>query len=273
MKTLKTSYCLFLLISISILPVLINAAEEQKTLKKASAVLPEIKVKKIKFPPFLDGIAVDKCWQITPAEKILVPQKTGMEDFTLKACSDGKKIFFLIQYLTKTEERKHQSWHWDPVLQAYIPGKEKEETLTIILAKKPKGNKEADVWIWRAGRTDPVNKADDLFYLESHQQSTFPKAIIMDKGTNCWFSKYFGDYAGAQLPRFYNRMPKGSVADVSAKGTWDKNHLNIEFSRKLQTGQKDDIQLDNGTYFIQIYRGTPTVETINNNLYMPLIIK
>lgn len=278
MKTFSTSYCFSVLIFIGLFPLFLKAGlpeakKKSENPKKSPRPSLEILVNNIITPPFLDGIAIDKCWQLTPGYQVLIAGKKANQIINLKACKNGKNIFFLIEYQTESEDRQHQSWHWDPVLQAYIPGEEKEEVFTIVLAEKPAGNTKADVWIWRAARTDPVNKADDLFYFESRQINQPQKSIIMDKGEHCWFSKYFGDYAGAQLPRFYNRTPQGSVADVNAKGNWDKKHLKIEFSRLLKTGNKDDIQLKTGKFYIQIHRGTPSTQTINKNRFIPLILK
>lgn len=232
-----------------------------------------VMVSKISRPPFLDGMAVDECWQQTPVTMFSIPDGDKILPVSLKACTDGKYIYFLVQYPTEMENRKHQSWHWDPVQQAYIPGQETEEAFTIIITSNPAKNKKADIWIWRAARTDPVNKADDLVYQECDLVDYPPKSISVDKGENCWFIKYFGDYAGMELPRFYNKAPKGSLADVNARGSWDMNFLSIEFSRLLETGHEDDIQLKPGTFYIQIKRGTPDIDIFTKNRLVPLFIK
>jgi hypothetical protein len=205
--------------------------------------------------------------------KVRVSNGRHPQEISLKACSDGKKIFFLLQYKTGSENRKHRAWHWDPVLRAYIPGKEQEETFSIVIARSSGGNKKADIWIWRAARTDPVNKADDLFYMEPGLVNQPDRTIIMDNGTICWFSKYFGNYAGLELPRFYNRAPEGSTGDVSAKGRWDLHQLSIEFSRLLDTGNSDDISLKPGIYYIKFFRGVPSPDMINATPFVPLVIK
>lgn len=244
--------------------------EEIKTEAGKDRVIP---VETILPPPFLDGTAIDECWKQTPATKIRIADGKILLPVYLKACTDGRKIYILVQYQTAQKARKHQTWHWHPVIQAYIPGKEEEEAFTIILSKDNSEIKKADIWIWRAARTDPVNKADDLVYQECELVAIPRREILMDVGSTCWFSKYFGDYAGAELPRFYNRTPKGSLSDVNAKGSWDKNFLSIEFSRLLDTGNEDDIPLKAGTYYIQIHRGTPDVNTINKNQLIPLVVK
>lgn len=275
MRILKTSLCLIsaLLLIFASSPYAIAGIPTVSGKNKTETTGKSIIVTKISRPPFLDGIAVDECWQQTPATKISIINGGKPLLISLKACRNNKKVYFLIQYPTEKEDRKHQSWHWDPVQQAYIPGNEKEETFTIILAQQKQNNKKADIWIWRAARTDPVNKADDLIYQQCDLVDFPKKSISMDKGENCWFSKYFGDFAGEELPRFYNKTPKGSLADVSAKGSWDMNYLSIEFSRLLNTRNQDDIQLQPGRYYIQILRGTPEIQDIDNDNFIPLLIK
>lgn len=249
-------------------------ADAKKVVKKKplSLLLPIINVSRINTPPFLDGLAIDKCWQKTTETEIPYKSHNATGKITLKACTDREKIYFLVSYQTKLKNTRHQSWKWDPVIQAYIPSGDKEESLSIIIKEEIR-NKEADVWIWRAGRTDPVNKADDLYYIENKRDRLSANKITMDNGQKSWFSKYFGEYAGTHLPRFYNKKPSGSVADVNAKGSWDKQQLNIEFSRRFETDNSDDINFKKGTFYIQIYRGVPTAETINENPFSPLIIK
>jgi ethylbenzene dehydrogenase len=265
------------LIIIGVLIPCVNAGtikkpeESRKDISRSSSKS-AIYVKQILRPPFLDGKAIDKCWQEIPTTKIEFAEAKKLLPLYLKACNDGKKIYFLIQYPTSRENIKHQRWHWNPVLQAYMPGKEKEESFTIILASQNRDIKKADIWVWRAARTDPVNKADDMIYQKLNLVNHPTENISMDKGKNCWFSKYFGDFAGAKLPRFYNRTPKGSLADVNAKGAWDMNFLTIEFSRLLATGSKDDVQLKPGKYYIQIQRGTPNINSIKNIPFLPLIL-
>ena len=281
LRIYQTSLCLLSAsLFIGVLLPCANAGQTKtdlkKNLKTRQKNIPSqksITVKKILSRPFLDGIAVDECWRKVPCSKIRIVDGKNILFLSLKACTDGRKIYFLIQYPTPGEIRKHQSWHWNPVLQAYIPGKEKEESFTIILTQQKDNIKKADVWVWRAARTDPVNKADDLFFQITDKANQAKKSIVMDAGTNCWFSKYFGDFAGSELPRFYNRTPQGSLADIDAKGTWDRNFLTIEFSRVLNTGNEDDIKLMTGKYYIQLHRGTPNVKTLEKKPYIPLLLK
>jgi hypothetical protein len=286
-ENMKNYYTFLLLLLISLVSNSLFSSESY-TLKLKEVnnkkLITKEKVKKVKplvalkitQQPFLDGIAIDKCW--TNASPMFLPysekNKTiSNKKISIKACHDNIKIYFLIQYSTNKELREHKFWHWNPVLQSYIPGKEEEEAFTIILAEKRENNQEADIWIWRAGRTDPVNKADDLFYSTNARSKESQIHIKMDNGKCAWFSKYFGNYSGIKLPRFYNRTPTGSVADVSAKGCWGVSNLNIEFAREKNTNHSDDIQLTKRKYFIKILNGIPNIKNINKGIFTPLIIQ
>jgi len=42
------------------------------------------------------------------------------------------------------------------------------------------------------------------------------------------------------------KQPKGSIADVQARGRWQAGVWTVEFSRKLNTGHKDDAVFKKG---------------------------
>ena len=70
--------------------------------------IPVIQIKKIPTPPFLDGIAIDECWKNTPVAKISLTNGKTLLPVYLKTCTDGRKIYILIQYRTAQKSRKHQ---------------------------------------------------------------------------------------------------------------------------------------------------------------------
>jgi hypothetical protein len=64
------------------------------------------------------------------------------------------------------------------------------------------------------------------------------------------------------LPRFYQRVPDGSAADVRAKGKYDKKTMTVEFSRAINTGHNDDESLVD-SFFIKLIR----CEGVDNNTF------
>jgi hypothetical protein len=54
------------------------------------------------------------------------------------------------------------------------------------------------------------------------------------------------------IPFYYQSKPTGSRGDISAKGVWSDGKWTLEFSRKLDTSESDDIQfndMDKSYYF------------------------
>ncbi len=236
MVFMKTSLILWILISSTCF--LFGEDSKKQTGIFISALFKPISPVDAIHAPVVDG-KDDSAWAGIPG---YISSLKGDEilKMVIKTCKKDDTIFFLVKYKTEKLFRKHQYWHWDSERKIYAPGTEREESLQIILSNDATKKEFSDIWIWRAGRTNPSGYADDMFFCKGIYK--------MDKGQPCWFSKYFGDFAGKKLPRFYQQTPKGSAGDVKAKGNWIDGSLTIEFSRKLNTGKKDDIDLSENFY-------------------------
>lgn len=185
-------------------------------------------------PPKVDGVADDIVWQKIKEKQL----KINNNIFLVKICTDRKKIFFLISFEKEEELLKHKYWRWDKDKKVYLSCDKQEQSLTLFF-RNSKNASIIDLWIWRAGRTNFSNTADDC-YMPLQK----PLKIQEDLGVRAWYSKYFSNFSGEEIPRFYNRTPKGSIADVQAKGEWKNGVWNIEFSRKLISANDDDVHLD-----------------------------
>jgi hypothetical protein len=213
-----------------------------------------INVEKLNVVPFLDGASLDSCWQKLKEYNLGVSNKDKGGGLYFQVCRSKGKIFFKLNFHAKSRRDTYQCWHWDPVIQAYTLGEEEEETICIIISNK--SSRLSDVWVWRSARTNPVGTLDDLYMGDG-------KKIIPDSGQLSWYGRFFGNYAGVVLPRFYNRVPVGSVADVTAVGIWRNNTYTIEIARKMNTGNSDDLIFKSGDeYFIQIFRYVPNLKEL-----------
>jgi hypothetical protein len=191
----------------------------------------------LKTAPKVDGSGDDAEWKDVPEYSLTVHGKDGeVKNVKIKSCRSGGMFFMLINYPEEAIVRKHKPWCWDEKKKIYVSGNQRENTLTLLFLKDADHTTSGDAWIWRAARTDIAGYADDMVF--------FGKNYQMDKGQNCWFSKFFGEFIGTELPRFYQRKPRGSAGDVKAKGKLDKKTVTIEFARKLQTGHSDDFILN-----------------------------
>jgi hypothetical protein len=220
-------------------------------------------VSKVKEAPVLDGSATDAAWN--NAKTITVRDKGVDRDVTLKAVYKGDIVFFLVQYTDPAEDRLHKPWVWDKELKAYKLGPQREDTFAfkwnmerkeVDLSNFSDDTYTADVWYWKANRTDPLGYADDKHHILAAEQGKKAKELkskngktrylmrIGDAGKSAQKKRILTSYEGDIQAQYLVVEPEGSRADVKAKGNWNNGVWTIEFSRKLNTGNSDDLQLD-----------------------------
>ena len=115
---------------------------------------------------------------------------------------------------------------------------------------------QADIWFWKAHRTDHAGFADDKIQHYTTTRDKKAKMLISSEG-NVFYLQREGDagdpafqpllYAGyvrEQMPKYELVTPAGSRADIRAKGEWQAGNWTIEFSRQLDTGHHDDVRFE-----------------------------
>ena len=213
--------------------------------------------------PTVDGKADDAVWSYAPP----VTTKDGAADnvITLRSVHTNTAIYFLVTFADEDESRRHRPWVWNKSANQYEVGPEREDCFVFkwFMGAPPKDHHIdsdephlADTWFWKARRTDPVGYADDKIQRLSDQK--LKKAMKLktksgdifylqrkgDRGKPAYLDQIIVDYEGDVVPRFKNRQPTGSRADIIAKGRWENCNWTIEISRKLETGHSDDVQFD-----------------------------
>ena len=194
----------------------------------------------------IDGIVDDALWRDLPESLLTLQCGDEKIKVKIKTCRSSDRIFFFIKMPVKSLVRKHKVWHWDKDKKLYKPGNEVETSLTLLFFRDAQHTDMADAWVWRAARTDVAKYADDMFFKDG--------SFSMDEGQSCWFSKFFGEFAGSELPRFFQRTPKGSAGDVRAKGEIKDGILTLEFLRHRNTGNKDDFVLNDKLFMKMIFQ-------------------
>lgn len=212
-------------------------------------------------PPVIDGSDDDKAWAM--AEAVVTRDEVAEIDVTLKAVRSRDELFILASFPDATENREHKTLHWNPSIGVYEEGPEREDTfvlkwnmepLPVSLKLSADAPYKADVWFWKALRTDPSGYADDKMQVYSFSRSKAAKWMLSssgrnfyltrsgDAGTSAYDAAIYPDYAGDTVPAFVSQRPSGSRADIQAKGVWRDGRWTIEFRRKLDTGHPDDIR-------------------------------
>lgn len=221
-----------------------------------------IVAKKVSEGPVIDGVGNDAQWE--EASGIVTHDTVADIDLTVKAVYTDKDIFFLVSFPDKDESRLHKAWTWDKSVGSYKQGPTREDTFIFKwnMMKEPvdlsiysDDDYVADIWFWKANRTDPMGFADDkIQMLKSVAESPNAREIVSksrkdmhllrlgDEGREAYANNLFIDYKGDTLPRYNRQTPTGSRADIKAKGVWSDGRWTIEFARALDTGNVDDIQ-------------------------------
>ncbi len=213
--------------------------------------------------PVIDGIGSDRAW--SGAEEIITHDKVADIDIKIKAVYTDKEIFFIVSFTDPDESKTHKSWVWDKGRELYKTGKDREDifvfkwnmgSIPVDLSIYAENFYKADVWLWKALRTDPVGYADDKIHILSPEYTkdavklTGKAGTIMyllrkgDSGTTAYKTKLQIEYEGDAFQRFINQTPTDSRADVKAKGVWMDGKWVIEFGRALNTGNDDDVRFD-----------------------------
>ena len=220
-------------------------------------------------PPVIDGVTNDPAWE--KAQEILSLDKASKLPIKLKAVYTDTEVYIQVSFHDQDESRTHKSWTWDKGREIYTVGHDREDTIILkwnmepepvdlsILADNPH---HADIWFWKACRTDATGHADDKSHILSQVEErratkiTSRSGKIMyllrreDDGTSAYGIDLITDYQDNVMPRYITQQPTGSRSDVKAKGIWENGTWTIEFRRDLSTGYQDDIQFTTDRKFL-----------------------
>jgi hypothetical protein len=210
--------------------------------------------------PVIDGRADDRVWDRAPVVTTL--DFASQREITLRSVHTSERIFFLVTYPDGAPSETHKSWGWDATEKVYKQLPDREDMLVLkwsmvgngvnLAFRNPEPHR-ADIWFWKAHRTNPSGYADDKWQrlsLEPHrrakviQSPSYGSLYLMrmgDAGQSAYKDSLIFEYQGDVVPRFSPRSPQGSRADIRAKGRWHDGKWTIELARKLDTGHDDDI--------------------------------
>lgn len=223
----------------------------------------DLTVVTVEGAPAIDGSAADTAWDSAGA--VTVEDRRKGDPVTLKAVRSGDMVYFLVTFPDNEEDALHKPWVWDKEMKVYQLGPQREDGFTfkwnmeagdVDLSNFSDDSYRADVWYWKAGRTNPAGYADDKHHILADEQGKKAKELksssgktryLMrrgDAGTSAQKKRLLTDYQGDVQDQYESRQPDGSRADVLAKGVWKDGTWTIEFGRKLDTGHDDDVKLD-----------------------------
>ncbi|MGN7611198.1 ethylbenzene dehydrogenase-related protein [Magnetococcales bacterium HHB-1] len=252
-KTL--SIALIMLLSLSNLHAN-NALEGQNTQTIVSTL--------VSSEPTIDGKKNDSVW--SQAKTITTIDKITRKPVQLTSVHTTDKIFFLVQYPDQHPDTEHKILLWNPQLELYQMGLLREDSFVfkwsmarthpIDLTLSANQPYQADIWFWKAARTNHAGYADDKIHQYDIHHSKHAKRLLSknghifylkrlgDQGTAAYKTKIYTTFDGPDKPQFDFITPGGSRADVRAKGHWLNKQWTLEFARKLNTNHHDDLQFN-----------------------------
>ncbi|MFA5088698.1 MAG: ethylbenzene dehydrogenase-related protein [Candidatus Omnitrophota bacterium] len=224
--------------------------------------------------PVIDGSGTDEVW--AGVREYSTYDRVAQINIILKAVYTDTEIFFLVSYPDTDKSDTHKSWKWDEATQMYKTGPDREDTFifkwnmevhAVDLSLKSDDSYAADIWFWKAGRSNPAGYADDK--MDRVSSVLIPKSTLLlsgsgknmymiregDSGTAASENTLYEEHIEDKMPGFISVAPTGSRADIKAKGIWADGKWTIEFGRALTTGSIDDIQFDKSkTYLFGVSR-------------------
>ncbi|SCA57621.1 Cytochrome c-552/DMSO reductase-like, heme-binding domain-containing protein [Candidatus Terasakiella magnetica] len=219
----------------------------------------------------LDGNAAD--WASVTGTEVMLDGKDGTKSVNLKAAINGDMIYFLAVWKDGNENRLHKPYKWDEETVSYKRTKEQEDRLALSFAmggdfdaNKLSGKSfTADVWHWKASRSDPNGIAHDKWWKIDAQPFEKAKKFkgdngvvyvrrMSDEGPKLYKSAKYDVKEQDIMPRYkLADSPSGSIADIKAKSTWANGTWTLELARKVDTGNPDDAIIPtNGTILMSL---------------------
>ncbi|MBF0289044.1 MAG: hypothetical protein HQM14_14595 [SAR324 cluster bacterium] len=224
-----------------------------------------IKIHHLTSEPVLDGL--DSDWKglsevLIPLKKETSAFEDSVKELYIKGGVFGDSVYFFIRWQDETHDIVHKPFVWDQQKNKYVNGPQREDRLAIQFEMTGNyttdwlsgNNFKADMWHWKASRSNPIGLVHDkmttvssLKMLRSYKtQDRQGKDIYFfrpsDKGSQLYITKRYRKKQQNLMPKYIiNKEPHGSVADIKAKGIWTNKSWYLELKRKLNTGNADDV--------------------------------
>ena len=226
----------------------------------AATDIPSAKVAKA---PVIDGSAQDAAW--SGVKPLIIVDSASGKKILFRSVYTADQVFFLVQFPDAAKNFLHKPWVWNAADKKYVTGAHREDTFVfkwnmmdkeVDLSSFSDDSYRADVWYWKANRTNPAGFADDKTQALADSPSKKSKEKVSATGKKRYLSRLSdaGEppyktykptaYEGDLIDAFPPGTPQGSRADVHAKGVWNGGFWFVEFARALNTSHDDDVQFD-----------------------------
>ncbi len=217
--------------------------------------------------PMVDGD--DDDWgdmpvSVVPLQKTKPDSVVEASSVSIRGGTYGDRVFVFVEWDDRSEDTVHKPWVWNSQRNKYIKGPQREDRLAIHFSMDENYSTNwrsgeaftADTWHWKASRSNPLGLAHDKSLVISRSKllraynlniadgSSVYISRPSDAGDKLYKTKRYRRLDQPLMPKYVlTESPQGSVADVTARGVWTQGKWRLELSRKLSTGNADDVVL------------------------------
>lgn len=219
-------------------------------------------------PPDIDGF-IDDVWANANPLTVTVREALGggaPTDVVLRALHTSDTLYVLAQWPDATRSDMRDPYIWNKTEKEYQRPTTADDQFALefpldgelLISMLPtKGAYSADVWHWKAGRSNLAGWVDDKRHIISRRPLKDAKEYDMGGHTTIYIARPMDEgkasyrekpkptaYAGDVIPSYQPQQPSGSLTDVRGKGIHDGKGWTLEMSRKFNTGHSDDAVID-----------------------------
>lgn len=224
---------------------------------------------KVSEVPLVDGIGDDAAW--AAAKPIQTLDYSSQRLIEISAVHDQTHVYMRVTYPDKAASVTHKTWTWDEKDKFYKQGDDREDMFVfkwsmqgnaIDMALRHAHPHVADIWFWKACRSNPTGYFDDKRHVMEHHEVNKSLEIkgldgtigylrrIGDAGTQPYSELFPSDFKSPYLPRYTIEQPQDSRGDVIGKGRWLDGRWTLECQRLLNTNHDDDVQMQQGGQYL-----------------------
>ena len=167
-----------------------------------------------------------------------------IDKFATKGCavlchneSKNEKEWY---YAVSSSKEKADLWHWKAVRSNPV-GYTEDGYVTTNPSKKPEEGRKRDAGSGKAKGNSTKDKSAPAYMQDSAKSPSIPGSLLVAQAVEIKSSSTFKE--GDEIPGYMlNTAWTGSFADTKTKGVWKDGKWTVIISRKLKTGNDDDVQ-------------------------------
>lgn len=146
-------------------------------------------------------------------------------------------------YATSSAREKGDLWHWKSVRSNPV-GFTEDGYVIANPSKKPEKGRKRDAGSEAKAKSNRTKDKTKPAYMQNPSKApSIPGSLLVEEAVQITAKSKFKE--GDEIPGYMlNTVWGGSFADLKTKGVWQNGKWKVMMSRKLQTGNDDDVQFN-----------------------------